>query len=357
MPYASKESKAAHNRSYGSQRKVPLMIARMKRLNQSRITQRAYDTIKDEADPVWLATLKVIKSKADEQQPARRGRVKISPNRVKELIDSNDKYSAGTKKTYKSKVDTLVRLLCANGRDFTCMYTKINQKIDTLNKEYKDPSTYLRFMAAMVDEFEEIRQHIPKQNVGILNRRKKQAETTQQAKAIENNESRDAETDWKRSYNSMVLHPAATDELKALKTLYIQGIYDDKGELAMIPRNYFVKTKVVRRMSDTNKIDNFYLKSTGTVILNTYKTASQYGPIKYRVPKNVRIVLNRHAGDSEYLFGDVDVSTMNRKIKDALGVGIDDYRRIMKRKHADKYSVEQIAKAMAHAPTTGKVSY
>jgi hypothetical protein len=155
----------------------------------------------------------------------------------------------------------------------------------------------------------------------------------------------------------MVLHPAATDELKALKTLYIQGIYDDKGELAMIPRNYFVKTKVVRRMSDTNKIDNFYLKSTGTVILNTYKTASQYGPIKYRVPKNVRIVLNRHAGDSEYLFGDVDVSTMNRKIKDALGVGIDDYRRIMKRKHADKYSVEQIAKAMAHAPTTGKVSY
>jgi hypothetical protein len=49
---------------------------------------------------------------------------------------------------------------------------------------------------------------------------------------------------------------------------------------------------------------------------------------------------------------------MLNKVREAIGVGIDDYRRIMKHKaQSDGYSVEAIAKAMAHSPTTGNVSY
>jgi len=365
MPYATKEAKNAHNARYNAEHKPRLTIARLQKRGQTRIGQRAFDDIKDVAPPEWLQTLTIIQPKLkatpttsdEEKQRIRKGRAKISPDRVKEMIDSMD-LADRTKSNYKSMVNALVRLLCVDTKDFTCIYTKINSKIELIKREYKNPNPYIQFLKSMIDNHESIRRLVPQQNRNILNRRAATEVTKQEAKKIETNKQRDAETDWAAEFEKMKGHVAATDELKAIKTLYIDGIYNDRGVLTMIPRSYFYDTKVVMNQKQTNKVDNFYIKSSGTLIVNSYKTSKQYGTIKYRLPKAVRSTLNKYIGTKPRLFGSQIPTTMLNKVREAIGVGIDDYRRIMKHKaQADGYSVEAIAKAMAHAPTTGHVSY
>jgi hypothetical protein len=366
MPYKNPEDKKRHNDRYHVEKKVELMITRMQKRGQTRISRRGYDEIKDTAPQEWLQTLKIIgadKLKATpttsdaEKQRVRQKRAKITPDRVKDLIDTMN-IADRTKKNYKSMVNSLVKLLCVEDKDFTCIYTKINQKISLIIREYKNPNPYLQFMKSMVDNHEPIRRLVPTQNRNILNRRAASESTRQEAKKIEVNQQRDRETDWVAEYDKMVQHEANTDELKAIKKLYIDGVYNDKGVLTMIPRSYFYDTVVVQNQKNIDKSMNYYVKSSGTLIINSYKTSKQYGTIKYRLPKAVRATLNKYIGAKPRLFGSQNETTMLNKVRESLGVGIDDYRRIMKNKaQRDGYSVEAIAKAMAHQPTTGKVSY
>ena len=365
MPYATKEAKRAHNARYHADNKARFIVARMQKRGQTRIGQRSYDEIKDVAPREWLQTLTIIQPKLkatptttdEEKQRIRKGRAKISPDRVKEMIDNMD-LANRTKANYKSMVNALVRLLCIDRTDFTCVYTKINSKIELIKREYKNPNPYIQFMKSMIDNHEPIRRLVPQQNRNILNRRAASEVTTQEAKKIETNKQRDAETDWAAEFEKMKGHVTATDELNAIKTLYIDGVYNDKGVLTMIPRSYFYDTKVVLNQKQVNKEDNFYIKSSGTLVINDYKTKKQYGMIKYRLPKAVRATLNKYVGTKPRLFGSQTPTTMLNKVREAIGFGIDDYRRIMKHKaQSDGYSVEAIAKAMAHSPTTGNVSY
>lgn len=364
MPYATKEAKRAHNDRYHVENKARLMVARMQKRGQTRIGQRAYDEIKDEAPPEWLQTLTIIQGKLkatptaaqEEKQRIRQGRAKISVDRAKELIDTMD-VADSTKRNMKSMVNSLVKLLCIEKNDFLCVYTKINAKVDLIKREYKNPSTMIQFMKTMIDKHESIRNRVPQQNRNILNRRAATEATKQEAKKIETTKQRDAETNWAAEYERIAQHDAPTEELNAIKALYIDGVRNDKGTLTMIPRNYFHGMRVVQNQKQTNKTDNFYIKSSGTIIINDYKTKKQYGMIKYRLPKAVRATLNKYVGNKGTLFeGTADV--MNTKVRKAIQSGIDDYRRIMKHKfQADGIGVEAIAKAMAHAPTTGNVSY
>jgi hypothetical protein len=365
MPYATKEAKRAHNARYHADNKARFIVARMQKRGQTRIGQRSYDEIKDVAPREWLQTLTIIQPKLkatptttdEEKQRIRKGRAKISPDRVKEMIDNMD-LANRTKANYKSMVNALVRLLCIDKNDFTCIYTKINSKIELIKREYKNPNPYIQFMKSMIDNHEPIRRLVPQQNRNILNRRAASEVTTQEAKKIETNKQRDAETDWAAEFEKMKGHVTVTDELNAIKTLYIDGVYNDKGVLTMIPRSYFYDTKVVLNQKQVNKQDNFYIKSSGTLVINDYKTKKQYGMIKYRLPKAVRATLNKYVGTKPRLFGSQTPTTMLNKVREAIGFGIDDYRRIMKHKaQSDGYSVEAIAKAMAHSPTTGNVSY
>ncbi len=366
MPYKNRDDKKAHNQRYHAEKKAELMITRMQKRGQTRISQRGYDEIRETAPQEWLQTLRIIgadKLKAkpstadDEKQRVRQKRAKITPDRVKELIDTMQ-IADRTKKNYKSMVNALTKLLCVDTKDFTCIYTKINEKINLIIREYKNASPYLQFMKSMIDNHESIRRLVPQQNRNILNRRAANVSTTQEAKKIENNQQRDRETDWVAEYDKMVSHVADTDDLKAIKTLYLDGVNNDQGQLTMIPRSYFYDTVVVANQKNINTNQNYYVKGSGTLIVNVYKTSKQYGQIKYRLPKAVKSKINAYVGSKPRLFGSQSESAMINKVRNAIGVGIDDYRRIMKHKaQRDGYSIEAIAKAMGHAPTTGNVSY
>ena len=364
MPYANPEDKKAHNKRYHDERKVALMIARLQKASATQVTQYTYDLIKGEADGNWLNTLTIIgKNQVPENQDkqvVRRGRVKVSPDRAKELIDALD-VSDNTKKTYKSKVNALVTLLCDKVKDFTCIYTNINKKITILNREYTNSTSYLAFMVKM-SNIEEIGQHIPAQNKAILVRKFQSTKHTTDTQAIEKTKERNQNTDWKEEYKDLVDHVSddvddCYKEEVVIHHLYVYGVKDKKGVLKMIPRNYFFDTKVVQSQKQTNKTDNFYVKSSGTIIVNDFKTKKKHKPIKYQISTDDKKYINKFVGDREYLFGNISRETMNQKIHLALGVGIDDYRRIMRHRYLEKYSLEYVSEVMKHSPQVGEAYY
>lgn len=364
MPYANSEDKKAHNKAYHDERKVSLMIARLQKAQATKITQYTYDLIKNEAPQEWLNTLTIIgKNQApqnEEKQVVRRGKVKVSPDRAKELIDTLD-VSDTTKKTYKSKVNVLVTLLCDKVKDFTCIYININKKIAILEREYTNSTSYLAFMVKM-SNIDEIGKHIPNQNKAILVRKFQSTKHTTDTEAIEKTKERNENTDWNEQYMDLVDH--ASDDIDdtfneevVIHHLYVYGIKDHKGALQMIPRNYFYNTRVVDNLSQTNKTDNFYIKKSGIILVNDFKTKKQHKSIKYKLSLDDKRYFNKFVGNKEYLFGDISRETMNEKIKMSLGVGIDDYRRIMRHRYLQKYSLEYVSKVMRHSPQVGEAYY
>tara|TARA_R110001632_G_scaffold105001_5_gene214193 strand:+ start:160 stop:1254 length:1095 start_codon:yes stop_codon:yes gene_type:complete len=364
MPYANAEDKKAHNKAYHDERKVSLMIARLQKAQSTKVTQYTYDLIKNEASEEWLNTLTIIGKNQvpenEDKQVVRRGKVKVSPDRVKELIDALD-VSDNTKKAYKSKVNVLVALLCDKVKDFTCIYININKKIAILDREYTNSTSYLAFMVKM-SNIEEIGRHIPAQNKAILVRKFQSTKHTTDTQAIEKTKERNENTDWNEQYMNLVDH--ASDDIDdtfneevVIHHLYVYGIKDNKDKLQMIPRNYFFNTRVVDNLKQTNKTDNFYIKKSGIILVNDFKTKNKHKPIKYQLSLDDKRYLNKFVGDKEYLFGNISRETMNEKIKKALGVGIDDYRRIMRHRYLQKYSLEYVSEVMRHSPQVGEAYY
>ena len=364
MPYANPEDKKAHNKAYHDERKVALMIARLQKAEATKVTQYTYDLIRGEADGNWLKTLTIIGKNQvpenQEKQVVRRGRVKVSPDRAKELIDTLD-ISDNTKKTYKSKVNTLVQLLCDKVKDFTCIYTNINKKIAIMDREYTNSTSYLGFMVKM-SNIEEIGRHIPAQNKAILVRKFQSTKHTTDTQAIEKTKERNENTDWKEEYKKLVDHVSDDvddfyKEEVVIHHLYVYGVKDKNGVLKMIPRNYFFDTRVVQNQSQTNTTDNFYVKSSGTIVVNDFKTKKKHKPIKYQLSLDDKKYINKFVGDREYLFGNISRETMNEKIHKALGVGIDEYRRIMRHRYLEQYSLEYVSEVMKHSPQVGEAYY
>jgi hypothetical protein len=279
---------------------------------------------------------------------------------VKQLIDELD-VSDNTKKAYKSKVNVLVALLCDKVKDFTCIYININKKIDILNREYTNPTSYLAFMVKMTN-IEEIGRHIPAQNKSILVRKFQSTKHTTDTQAIESTKDRNENTDWEEQYMNLVDHASddiddTLNEEVVIHHLYVYGVKDKTGKLQIIPRNYFFNTKVVNTLKQTNNTDNFYIKKSGIILVNDFKTKNKHKPIKYQLSLDDKKYLNLFVGDREYLFGNISRETMNEKIKKSLGVGIDDYRRIMRHRYLQNYSLEYVSEVMRHSPQVGESYY
>ena len=102
MPYKNPEDKKAHNKRY-------------------------YEAKKKEP----------VKNKPENEnkQAPRRGKAKITMEQAKKIIDELD-ITDTSKKAYQSKLNALMNLLCETTKDFTCVYTKISEKIRIIEREY-----------------------------------------------------------------------------------------------------------------------------------------------------------------------------------------------------------------------------
>jgi len=343
MPYKNPEDKKAHNKRYYEEHKKP--------------------KVEKPPKPPPPPSDKTPKNKPENEnkQAVRRGKPKITMEQANKIIDELE-LTDTSKKTYKSKLNALMNLLCETTKDFTCVYIKISEKIRIIEREYKNPASYLSFLLKMSNT-PEISIYIPPKNKNILIRKFQQLTKTEKSKAIEKTKERNENTDWNEKYMELEdkydrIEPnEITSDDEIIHQLYVYGVKDKRGELQMIPRNYFYNTKVVLNQKQTNKTDNFYVKKSGIIIVNDFKTKNRYKPIKYQLSTEHKQMLNKFIGDRDYLFGNITRETMNEKIKKSLGVGIDDYRRIMRHRYLQKYSLEYVSDVMRHSPQEGENYY
>jgi len=353
-------------------------------LNQKTITQNTYDKIKNfvEDESFWekvtvrkslqKKTKEAIQNVVQSQPPIEKDVTNKSPTLLsktkypvqlaREFILKNP--VERTRVTYKSKLNVLMKLLCKKNEDnFMCIYKK--ESIPLIKKEYKAiANQYINFMLYMIDNVDEIKNRVAKNLVDLLRKEAKITGSTATSTTIRTNEERKKNTDYTEKYDNMINKDTSklTDIEKLIRSVYINGIYDTTNTLRLIPRNYLYSAKIIKNLRENDKINNFYIERTGTLVINDFKTKTGYEPIMYKIATHVKELISQSLKKNprEYLFGQYKRDSFNLKISKSLGTGIDDYRRIMKDYHHLKkpeYTLEYIADVMRNSPTSGKISY
>jgi hypothetical protein len=267
----------------------------------------------------------------------------------------------GTRDTYKSRINVLIKLLCKEKDDFMCIYKE--KSIEIIKKKYKNPDQYIMFMLFMIDEVPEIKNRVPIKLVALLRKAAVTTKAKSDANTVRKNEERAKNTDYNTEYENMITKDttALNDMENLIRVFYISGIYNNANKLRMIPRNYLFDVKLIKTLKENDKIHNFYILSTGKLIINDFKTQKKYEPIEYNIDKKVKEMISQNLKKDprEYLFGQHKRNDFNKIISKSLGTGIDDYRRIMKAHHLkdNQYSLEYIADVMKNSVGSGKISY
>ena len=384
MPFKDKQAKSEHNKAYKANNSELLTIQRIIRLKQKTITQKTYDKIKSfvEDQSFWenVTVRKSLQQRTKEatqnvvtQQPPKptpptpKPTTKQITTKTKKypVVDAiqfiKDKYYDSNLKTYLSRINVLVKLLCKEQDDFMCIYKQ--ESIAIINKAYKTPKAYFDFMLLMYDTNPEVSKRVPKKLYDLLRLADKNADTMQQANTIRKAKERDETTDYSEEYNKLINKDTSqlNDEEKLLRLFYLEGIYDKHDKLQMIPRNYLFDVKIIKSRRYNDKENNFYIINSGTLIINNFKTKGRYQPIVYDINTKIKKMVEGHFKKNPtqtHLFGPYTREKFNGIVTKSVGNTIDNYRRIMRYYNAKKgYSLEDLANAMRGSPTVGEISY
>ena len=146
-----------------------------------------------------------------------------------------------------------------------------------------------------------------------------------------------------------------------INSLFVLGIYNDSGDLTMIPRlHYFKNVKLVNNDKDMNDTGNFYNTKTGRLLLNNYKTVKTYGPYDYTLPKKVRQIINDslQKNPREYLIEPYSDNVYKRKVDNAVPKGNQHYREYLSNFFFRQgYEADVLSPVMAHDVSTAYKSY
>ena len=192
-----------------------------------------------------------------------------------------------TKKTYISRIKTFFKN--GLGRENVIDVLEKSNPNNHINSEIGNISNLLHFyeisdtMKKLLDKEEIDELRVIKDNLKVKQKEKE-------------NEERENDIDWeeilelKNNLNRSNVNQ--TDRI----------IYMIYTELGFVPRNDFTPMKIVDKKSEVDDDYNYYVRSTGEIILNQYKTRTRYGVITEKLPQ-LNKLLDKH---QEWLFESKD---------------------------------------------------
>jgi hypothetical protein len=160
----------------------------------------------------------------------------------------------------------------------------------------------------------------------------------------------------------------------ALTMLYTHGMYPqfkawkEKDKIVVVPRNYFHEVLMIdnESLADEDTRRNFYIPTTGRMILNGFKTGDNF-PFDYVLPKEVKDTVNayiRNNKNTTYLIekengGKYAATSLGTVVKRTLGYNIAKMRKAVENyevlgKNSDR---ELVAVAMGHTKRTQEQQY
>lgn len=278
-----------------------------------------------------------------------------------EIINSKDT-KPNTKKTHINSVKSLLKIFKIDTLEEVIKNNTVDNINKVINENYKSPTGLYNILLFFFDNHEELKTTYKLKYDAI----KQQTTKTKDETTLNSYTKRIEDTkDYQTEYNNLINKTNDDDTLNLIHKLYTVGINNQKGELTMIPRNYFKNVRLVEQNIETEN-ENWYNYNTGRLVINDHKTSNKF-KYDYYLPGEVVSLIEKSIEDKPRLFlfsnqlGNMpmDQNLLQKKIKSALGVSINDYRKIMENYFIQfkNIPIETVEKTMGHQLTTSLVSY
>lgn len=286
----------------------------------------------------------------------------------KEAYDVINKYSEkeGTKKTYISRVNALLKLCEINDEDFSKIFD--DKLIDKIRNKYKDPTPYFGFLLFILSKSDKLSKLVPEDTFENI---KETFEKNKNKQTVVNLNNRQEDIGYEKVYNDIFEKEKQLSEKEygsmkhVIAIMYTKALYSDK-KIVINPRNYFLKVKLVKKDSEMNKKDNFYNTETGRLLLNSYKTSGIYKPYDVILANEVQKVITKSLKlfPREYLIekqngGLYKNNSLSEMIQRVMGYNIDTIRKSIESYEINVRNEDRIhlAEVSRHSVTTQEISY
>lgn len=286
----------------------------------------------------------------------------------KEAYDVINKYSEkeGTKKTYISRVNALLKLCEINDEDFSKIFD--DKLIDKIRNKYKDPTPYFGFLLFILSKSDKLSKLVPEDTFENI---KETFEKNKNKQTVANLNNRQEDIGYEKVYNDIFEKEKQLSEKEygsmkhIIAIMYTKALYSDQ-KIVINPRNYFLKVKLVKKDSEMNKKDNFYNTETGRLLLNSYKTSGIYKPYDVILANDVQKVITKSLKlfPREYLIekqngGLYKNNSLSEMIQRVLGYNIDTIRKSIESYEINVRNEDRIylAEVSRHSVTTQEISY
>lgn len=286
----------------------------------------------------------------------------------KEAYDVINKYSEkeGTKKTYISRVNALLKLCEINDEDFSKIFD--DELIDKIRNKYKDPTPYFGFLLFILSKSDKLRKLVPEDTFENI---KETFEKNKNKQTVVNLNNRQEDIGYEKVYNDIFEKEKQLSEKEygsmkhVIAIMYTKALYSDQ-KIMINPRNYFLKVKLVKKDSEMNKKDNFYNMETGRILLNSYKTSGIYKPYDVILANDVQKVITKSLKlfPREYLIekqngGLYKNNSLSEMIQRVMGYNIDTIRKSIESYEINVRKEDRIylAEVSRHSVTTQEISY
>lgn len=278
-----------------------------------------------------------------------------------DIINSRDTKD-NTKKTHINSVKSLLKIFKVNTLEEVIKNNTVDNINKVINENYKSPAGLYNILLLFFDNNEELKNTYKSK----YNKLKEQTGKTKDETTLNSYTKRLEDTnDYQTEYNNIINKTNEDDTLNLIHKLYTIGINNHKGQLTMIPRNYFKNVRLVEEDINTES-ENWYNYNTGRLVINDHKTSNKF-KYNYFLPDEVVTLIEKSIQDKPRLFlfsnqlGNmpIDENMLQKKIKLALGVSINEYRKIMENYFIQfkNIPIETVEKAMGHQLTTSLISY
>jgi len=278
-----------------------------------------------------------------------------------DFINSKDT-KPNTKKTHINSVKSLLKIFKVNTLEDIIKNNTVDNINTVIKQNYKSPTGLYNILLFFFDHYDELKSTYKLKYDSL----KEQTNKSKNETILNSYTNRLEDTkNYQTEFNNIINKTNEDQLLNLIHKLYTVGVFNHKGQITMIPRNYFKNIRLTEEDIKTDN-ENWYNYNTGRLVINDHKTSNKF-KYNYFLPDEVVTLIEKSIQDKPRLFlfsnqlrnMPIDENLLQKKIKSALGVSINEYRKIMENYFIQfkNTPVETVENAMGHNLSTSLVSY
>ena len=289
----------------------------------------------------------------------------------------------GTEKSYYQKINSIMTKFDLDKENglWSDVYKAGFDKIVEVLSVYKNPSGYIVVLLYIYERSEKLKAIVDKMDDGLYKKLQVEYRESQSREKVANRETKLADkTNYIQHYKDLFMieeeysNTQYASQKHIIALLYSKGLFDDNGNLILVPRNYFWNIELVERDSDMLEKPktqgsgyNYYNVNNGKLYLQSYKTVGKYDAITLILNKYTqKVIMDSYKENKrQWLFltkfGNrySSNSSFGSQIGESVGITVNQIRRAFINYHlfVEKWSRDKIAKVSGHSVDINELIY